>query len=170
MNQRRQDILRAYHQMVLAQVPEAHIRLAFEEGDLENLQEDVASTKSGSISSIELHVQETRAEREDRVRVGIASRVVAHRDQVEGALFDVADRAGASSLVGARQGAQRGTRRRRRLTCPSADRPCPLPRIVSFQRFRIWKRPLFASFVNEIAVADESTSVMAGREPVGRRS
>ena len=115
MNQRRQDILRAYHQMVLAQVPEAHIRLAFEEGDLENLQEDimkaywkyVASTKSGSISSIELHVQETRAEREDRVRVGIASRVVAHRDQVEGALFDVADRAGASSLVGARQGAQR---------------------------------------------------------------
>ena len=35
MNQRRQDILRAYHQMVLAQVPEAHIRLAFEEGDLE---------------------------------------------------------------------------------------------------------------------------------------
>ena len=91
MNQRRQDILRAYHQMVLAQVPEAHIRLAFEEGDLENLQ-DVASTKSGSISSIELHVQETRAEREDRVRVGIASRVVAHRDQVEGALFDVADR------------------------------------------------------------------------------
>ena len=40
MNQRRQDILRAYHQMVLAQVPEAHIRLAFEEGDLENLQED----------------------------------------------------------------------------------------------------------------------------------
>ena len=34
MNQRRQDILRAYHQMVLAQVPEAHIRLAFE-GDLE---------------------------------------------------------------------------------------------------------------------------------------
>ena len=38
-----------------------------------------------------------------------------------------------------------------------------LPRIVSFQRFRIWKRPLFASFVNEIAVADESTSVMAGR-------
>ena len=63
--------------------------------------------KSGSISSIELHVQETRAEREDRVRVGIASRVVAHRDQVEGALFDVADRAGASSLVGARQGAQR---------------------------------------------------------------
>ena len=100
MNQRRQDILRAYHQMVLAQVPEAHIRLAFEEGD-------VASTKSGSISSIELHVQETRAEREDRVRVGIASRVVAHRDQVEGALFDVADRAGASSLVGARQGAQR---------------------------------------------------------------
>ena len=109
MNQRRQDILRAYHQMVLAQVPEAHIRLAFEEGDLENLQEDImkASTKSGSISSIELHVQETRAEREDRVRVGIASRVVAHRDQVEGALFDVADRAGASSLVGARQGAQR---------------------------------------------------------------
>ena len=105
MNQRRQDILRAYHQMVLAQVPEAHIRLAFEEGDLENLQEDImkASTKSGSISSIELHVQETRAEREDRVRVGIASRVVAHRDQVEGALFDVADRAGASSLVGARQ-------------------------------------------------------------------
>ena len=60
MNQRRQDILRAYHQMVLAQVPEAHIRLAFEEGDLENLQEDIASTKSGSISSIELHVQETR--------------------------------------------------------------------------------------------------------------
>ena len=109
MNQRRQDILRAYHQMVLAQVPEAHIRLAFEEGDLENLQEDImkASTKSGSISSIELHVQETRAEREDRVRVGIASRVVAHRDQVEGALLDVADRAGASSLVGARQGAQR---------------------------------------------------------------
>ena len=116
MNQRRQDILRAYHQMVLAQVPEAHIRLAFEEGDLENLQEDimkkkkkkdVASMKSGSISSIELHVQETRAEREDRVRVGIASRVVAHRDQVEGALFDVADRAGASSLVGARQEAQR---------------------------------------------------------------
>ena len=41
MNQRRQDILRAYHQMVLAQVPEAHIRLAFEEGDLENLQEDI---------------------------------------------------------------------------------------------------------------------------------
>lgn len=41
MNERRQDILRAYHQMVLAQVPEAHIRLAFEEGDLENLQEDI---------------------------------------------------------------------------------------------------------------------------------
>ena len=38
MNQRRQDILRAYHQMVLAEVPEAHIRLAFEEGDLENFR------------------------------------------------------------------------------------------------------------------------------------
>ena len=106
MNQRRQDILRAYHQMVLAQVPEAHIRLAFDSWKKKK-KKDVASTKSGSISSIELHVQETRAEREDRVRVGIASRVVAHRDQVEGALFDVADRAGASSLVGARQGAQR---------------------------------------------------------------
>lgn len=36
--------MRAYHQMVLANVPEASIILAFEQGDLENLQDDIMAS------------------------------------------------------------------------------------------------------------------------------
>ena len=60
MNQRRQDILRRINRWFWHRYQKLTSTWRPEEGTLENLQEDVASTKSGSISSIELHVQETR--------------------------------------------------------------------------------------------------------------
>jgi len=41
MNKRLEANYNAYHQMALAQVPAAHIQLAFEEGDLLNVQDEV---------------------------------------------------------------------------------------------------------------------------------
>jgi len=41
MNARLEANYNAYHQMALAQVPAAHIQLAFEEGDLLNVQDEV---------------------------------------------------------------------------------------------------------------------------------
>jgi len=41
MNKRLESNYNAYHQMALAQVPAAHIQMAFEEGDLLNVQDEV---------------------------------------------------------------------------------------------------------------------------------
>jgi len=43
MNPRRQANLASYHQMAKAGMPESAILLAFEEGDIENLQDDIMS-------------------------------------------------------------------------------------------------------------------------------
>jgi len=41
MNKRLEANYNAYHQMALAQVPASHIQLAFEEGDLLNVQDEI---------------------------------------------------------------------------------------------------------------------------------